>query len=298
MSNVSFLFSLAYLNIFGIFCFSYRQNQIKISRFWKFYCILKILITFSFQTALYHRIFNVKSVVVATVPHLRGFSNFTIFLLLFTNFSMVFSTTSINLLAFKRCRSVEMLLNQAIELYQTLDLDFKNQMRKMLRNLNCLAIVLSILFTRLVLTVLKKTTFSVLLGCVLIPIPITFWCFLCLLKGSQLFLEILLQNFNKNLMIKQNMGCPRGKYSALTKKYQKLHEFSSEINKVFGIQITMVTSALSVVATLNVRHPFLCVFTLVFTVIAELIFFFRSITCFKVSQKRTISCSKFRSFWS
>lgn len=253
MANKTFVFSLAYLNIFGIFCFNYRRNQIKISKFWKIYCALKMLITFLFQTALYHRIFNVKSVVVATVPHLRGFSSFTIFLLLITNFSMVFSTTSINLLALRRCRSVEMLLNQAIELYQTLDLDFKNKMCRMLRYLNCLAIVLSILFTRLMLTVLKRTTFSVLLGCVIIPIPITFWCFLCLLKGSQLFLEILLQNFNKNLMIKQNTGCPRDKYCTLIKNYQKLYEFSSDINKVFGIQITIGTSALSVVATLNVR---------------------------------------------
>lgn len=252
MSNFTFLFSLYYLNIFGIFCFGHSQSGIKISRFWKFYCVSKILITFSFQAILYNSIFNAKSVLITKVPHLKGFSNFTIFLLLFTNFSMVYSTTSINILALKKSRSTEMLLNQAIKLYQTLDLDFKIEVRKVLRNLNYLAFVLSILFARLVITVLSRTTFSILLGCVLIPIPITFLCFICIMKGSLLFLEILLKNINKNLATRQNEWSHRDTYGVLTNKYQELYEFSSSINKFFGIQITIVTTALSIVATLNV----------------------------------------------
>lgn len=252
MSNLTYLFSLNYLNLFGIFCFLLHQDRLKVSRFWKLLSLFKILITFLLQAIVYHRIFVTKTIIASTIPHLRGFSNFTIFLLVITNFSMVFSSYLINFVALKSDKSIKMVSNSAIKIYKTLNQESRSKMHKNVRNLNCLAFILSLFYTILILTVLRMSIFSLILGCVLIPTPITFSCFLCLMKGSQIFLELLLQDINenfKNAIIDKD----KNKYNALTRKYQNLYELSENINKVFGIQITTMTTALSVVATFNVR---------------------------------------------
>lgn len=253
MSNFTFRFSLSYLNILGIFCCSFHKNQITVSRFWKYFCAFRILTTYLFQVALYYKILNNEFFVIASMPHLRNCSNFTIFLLLLTNFSMVFSTTSINILAFGRCKNFEMLLNQAMELYKSLDSEFQLKTRKKLRNLDCFAIIASLFLFRSLSSVLKVSIFSVLLGFIVIPLPITFACFLCLMKGSEHFLEMLLQNFNKQIQAVTGKNEKQDSCSKLTIEYAKLYEFCENINKSFGGQMTIATSTLFVVSTLDVR---------------------------------------------
>lgn len=253
MSNFTFRFSLSYLNILGIFCCSFHNNQITVSRFWKYFCAFRILTTYLFQVALYYKILINEFFVIVSMPHLKNCSNFTIFLLLLTNLSMVFSTTSINILAFGWCKNVKMLLNQAMKLYSSLDSEFQLKTRKKLRNLNCIAVIASLFFIRVLSTVLNVSVFSVLLGFIVIPLPITFVCFLCLMKGSEQFFEMSLQSFNKQIQTATEKNEKEIDCSTVMIKYEKLYEFCENINKAFGAQITIATSTLFVVSTLDVR---------------------------------------------
>lgn len=253
MSNLWHHFPLNYLNVFGVFCFRYHQGRIKVSRFWKFYNVTKNVITLLILVMIYNSIYDARMTIVTQVPLMKDFSNFTIFLMLFTNFSMVATTTVINLVAVGWCKKTEKLLNGAIELYKALDADSKNRLRKKMTNLTCLAIFLNAGSTRLVFTIIEYSAMSVLLAFVLIPIPITFACFLCFLKSSEMFLEILLQNFNKKLALALKEGRKQNLYSEFIDEYQSLYEFCVNINQVFGILITATTTALSVVTTLDVR---------------------------------------------
>lgn len=195
-----------------------------------------------------------KEITRDEIVSLDNFSVFSIVLMVILSVLVDLSALLLCLVQWFNRREIEKILNQALRFFRFFDSDQVAELKNRIFKINLVLFIVSIWYISLQNSVLNVSWKAMLSGLfIMYPffVIINFWIFL---KFSELFFISCLRNFYRKVKrLLSNQSCDLQNLETLLVEHHEIYNLSTQFNRVFGAQITIVTCCVSLMTTLHVN---------------------------------------------
>lgn len=250
MSKAALQWILPVYNFIGISSVKQVENCFRVSSFFAWLNLIKMIFDFIFMFFLFENHEIRAAILKFDIINIKSYSVFAQIIVLTSTQLVKTVSLLICIVQFLKRREIAELMNEVSGF--VIDESFSRRLKSAwLRKF--IKVSVAFLFTS---SILYSTKFKPSLTSALWMITLVYPCliatsFLSLVSTCKIFLVAFMQDY-KNDLSKHLQDASQNDYHRLAVKHQKIVNLSKNINKTFGVQMTLLTCGATVVSTFQV----------------------------------------------